>query len=71
MPTLFVRSSLRDVPRLNDEQRNAYDTLCNAVENGEGGLFFLDGFGGTGKTFVINLTLAKVRSERQIAVAVA
>jgi hypothetical protein len=62
---------LHDVPRLNDEQRNAYNTLCNAVENGEGGLFFLDGFGGTGKTFVINLTLVKVRSERQIAVAVA
>ena len=62
---------LRDVPRLNDEQRHAYDTLCAAVENGEGGVFFLDGFGGTGKTFVINLTLAKVRSERKIAVAVA
>ena len=62
---------LHDVGRLIPEQRNAYDALCSAVENGRGGLFFLNGFGGTGKTFVINLTLAKLRSERKIAVAVA
>ena len=61
----------RDVGRLIVEQRHAYDTLCNAVDNGQGGMFFLDGFGGTGKTFVINLILAKLRSERKIAIAVA
>jgi hypothetical protein len=57
---------LRDEPKLNDDQRNGYETICAAVRNGRGGLFFLDGFGGTGKTFVINLTLAKVRSERNL-----
>jgi ATP-dependent DNA helicase PIF1 len=36
-----------------------------------GGLFFIDGPGGTGKTFVENLLLAYVRSKRQIALAVA
>ena len=31
----------------------------------------MDGFEGTGKTFVINLALAKARSEQRIALAVA
>jgi len=62
---------LRDSARLNPDQRLAYDALCEAVNARQGGLFFLDGFGGTGKTFVINLTLAKVRSQGQIALAVA
>jgi len=61
----------RDVRRLIVEQRHPYDTLCNAVENGQGGIFFLDGFGGTGKTFVINLVLTKLRSERKIVIGVA
>ena len=56
---------------MNAEQRSAYDEICGAVEAGNGGLFFLDGFGRTGKTFLINLTLAKVRSEGHIALAVA
>src|SRR5213592_4204441 len=33
--------------------------------------FFLEGFGGTGKTFLINLVLAKVRSEGRIALSTA
>ena len=61
----------RHVPTLNQEQRHAYDTLTQAVETGQGGLYFLDGFGGTGKTFVINLVLAKARSEGRVALAVA
>ena len=32
---------------------------------------FLDGFGETGKTFVVNLTLTKVRSGGQVALSVA
>jgi hypothetical protein len=38
--------------RLNDDQRNAYETILNAVTNKEGKLFFVYGSGGTGKTFV-------------------
>jgi type II secretory pathway predicted ATPase ExeA len=36
-----------------------------------GGLFFLDGPGGTGKTFVQNTCLAELRSRNLIALAVA
>jgi hypothetical protein len=38
--------------RLNDDQRNAYDIILNAVTNKEGKLFFVYGSGGIGKTFV-------------------
>jgi hypothetical protein len=38
--------------RLNDDQRNAYETILNAVTNKEGKLFFVYGSGGTSKTFV-------------------
>ena len=34
-------------------------------------MFFVDGPGGTGKTFVYNTLLAKVRSEGKIAIVVA
>ncbi len=64
----------RDVPRLNLDQKRAYDILTSAVSNssGLGGkVFFLDGPGGTGKTFIQNIVLAKVRSNNDVALAVA
>ena len=39
------------------------------VDANEGGILFLDAPGGTGKTFLINLILAKLRSEGKIALA--
>jgi ATP-dependent DNA helicase PIF1 len=41
------------------------------IEATSGGLFFLDAPGGTGKTFLINLILAKVCVQENIAVTVA
>jgi len=38
--------------RLNDDQRNVYETILNLVTNKKGKLFFVYGSGGTGKTFV-------------------
>jgi DNA replication protein DnaC len=38
--------------RFNDDQRNAYESILNAVTNKEGKLFFVYGSGGIGKTFV-------------------
>lgn len=58
-------------PLLNDCQRAAYDAILLALDGGGGGLFFLDGPGGTGKTFVENLLLATVRSQGHVALAVA
>lgn len=60
-----------NVPLLNAQQKKLYDTVMNAIDSGNGGMFFLDAPGGTGKTFLISLILATVRSKSDIAVAVA
>ena len=56
---------------LTDEQLYVYQQVLNSIEDDAGPIFFLDAPGGTGKTFLINLLLAKVRSDRGIALAVA
>ena len=60
-----------NVALLNPQQKEVYDTLMKAIDDGNGGLFFLDAPGGTGKTFLISLLLATVRARSDIAVAVA
>ncbi|XP_053949404.1 ATP-dependent DNA helicase pif1-like [Anastrepha ludens] len=72
----FDRDELRAfvqtyTPQLNDQQKDAYDKVMQAVNNNTGGLYFLDAPGGTGKTFLISLILATIRSERKIALALA
>jgi hypothetical protein len=60
-----------NVPKLNDQQKNVYDIIMQAVQNEAGGLYFLDAPGGTGKTFVISLILANIRVQGKIALALA
>ncbi|XP_055924642.1 uncharacterized protein LOC129956729 [Argiope bruennichi] len=52
------------------DQKKAYDTITSSITNRYGKLFFLHAPGGTGKTFLINLILAKVRTGGNIALAV-
>ncbi|XP_068992255.1 uncharacterized protein [Neodiprion pinetum] len=61
----------RNVPLMNEEQKTIYDRIMLAVSAGQGGFFFLDAPGGTGKTFLISLILAEIRSNNGIALAVA
>jgi len=63
----------QDVAQLNGDQRlgAAFDALCGAVMSGAGAVFLLEGFGGTGTTFLINLVLAKARPEGGIALPIA
>ncbi|XP_062208908.1 uncharacterized protein LOC133910578 [Phragmites australis] len=56
---------------LKVEQRVTYDEILVAVDSGEGGLFFVDGPGGTGKTFLYKALLATVHGQGKIAVATA
>ncbi|XP_044581535.1 uncharacterized protein LOC123263065 [Cotesia glomerata] len=49
----------RNVPLMNEEQRTIYDHIMLSVSAGQGGFFFLDAPGETGKTFLISLILAK------------
>jgi hypothetical protein len=65
----------------NTDQKKILDKISSAVDNHEndstrgdlnnGTMFFIDGPGGTGKTFVENLLLSYVRGSGQIALAVA
>ena len=56
---------------LNAEQRSTYDEIMAAVYSKQGGLFFVDGPGGTGKTFLYRALLTKLRSQDKFAVAIA
>uniref|UniRef100_A0A1B0CJG8 ATP-dependent DNA helicase n=1 Tax=Lutzomyia longipalpis TaxID=7200 RepID=A0A1B0CJG8_LUTLO len=66
-----------DLRQRNIVQERSYDiveaftTIMDNLENNSGGIFYLDAPGGTGKTFVIKLILAKVRQSWKIAIAVA
>ncbi len=58
-------------PQLHQEQKTAYENIVQAIQYNKGGILFLDAAGGTGKTFIINLLLAKVHYNKQISLAVA
>ncbi|XP_044596684.1 uncharacterized protein LOC123273344 [Cotesia glomerata] len=62
---------IENEPKLNKEQNKIYNEVINSVSTSKGDIFFIDAPGGTGKTFLINLILAKVRNSKKIALAVA
>ncbi|KAG5533516.1 hypothetical protein RHGRI_027634 [Rhododendron griersonianum] len=62
---------LRSPSLLNAEQRIAYNEILDAVLNQTPKSFFIDGPGGSGKTFLYRALLGKVRSQHLIALATA
>jgi PIF1-like helicase/Helitron helicase-like domain at N-terminus len=60
-----------NIPLLNKDQHTIYDTIIQVIENNLSECFFIDGPGGTGKTFLYNTLLAKIRSCGEIALPVA
>ena len=70
---LFRESIEANITSFNIGQRAAYDAIMTAIvtENGNDRMFFLDGPGGTGKTFLYNAILDQMRLERKTSVAVA
>ena len=60
---------------MNEDQRNFYEAVMDKVgrldDGGDDNVFFLDGPGGTGKTFLWSAILDSVRSQGKIALAVA
>ncbi|XP_020266274.1 ATP-dependent DNA helicase PIF1-like [Asparagus officinalis] len=54
---------------LNSEQYNAYTSVLSRVQANKSRIFFIDGLGGTGKTFLYRALLAKVRLEGMITLA--
>ncbi|GAU50219.1 hypothetical protein TSUD_408980 [Trifolium subterraneum] len=56
---------------LTDEQRKIYDQIMEAVDKQQGGVFFLHGYGGTGKTFMWRTLSSALRSKQEIVLTVA
>ncbi|UYV64484.1 hypothetical protein LAZ67_3000923 [Cordylochernes scorpioides] len=59
------------LPKLLPEQRRVFDAVLAKINLSQPIIIFLDAPGGTGKTFLLNLLLAMVRKEQNIAIAVA
>ncbi|XP_031119008.1 uncharacterized protein LOC116022421 [Ipomoea triloba] len=57
--------------QLTDEQKVVYETVLNDVDQQNGGLYFVYGYGGTGKTFVWRALSVKIRSRGDIVINVA
>ncbi|PKA51251.1 ATP-dependent DNA helicase PIF1 [Apostasia shenzhenica] len=71
---LSIQPSMEEinlVSMLNSEQRSIYDTIIQSIDSKEVAAFFIDGPGGTGKTFLYKALLAYVRSRKEIALATA
>ncbi|CAN0900491.1 ATP-dependent DNA helicase PIF1 [Linum grandiflorum] len=56
---------------LNTHQQKAHDAILQSLLSNSGKLFFLYGHGGTGKTYLYNCIISRVRSLGQIAIVVA
>ncbi|XP_031108707.1 uncharacterized protein LOC116013198 [Ipomoea triloba] len=59
------------VSKLTDEQRVIYNTVLEDISCNLGGLFFVYGYGGTGKTFLWRALPSTLRAKRQIVLNVA
>ena len=67
----LVETLDRDVQKMTDEQGNFFDEILDAVNEERGGMFFVYGFGGTGKTFLWKLISVAIRSKGDIVLNVA
>jgi hypothetical protein len=56
---------------MTEEQRSIYDTIMSSVDANSGGFFFIDGYGGTGKTFIWKVISAEIRSRGEIVLTIA
>ncbi|XP_052626798.1 uncharacterized protein LOC128133416 [Lactuca sativa] len=56
---------------LTNEQRNIFLNIMSAIQENKGGVFFVYGYGGTGKTFLWKTISATIRSEGNIVLNVA
>lgn len=72
----YDRKELREMAssfhaRLNEDQLCIYNQIMNAALNYVGGVFFVSGHGGTGKTFLWTSIIAKLRADDHVVLAVA
>jgi len=58
------------LPTLNDDQQAAYMWIIESIKHQDPKVFFLNGQGGSGKTYMYNTICAKLRSEGMIILCV-
>ena len=56
---------------ITGEQKNIFEKIKQVVVNKQGGVFFLYGYGGTGKTFMWKTLSAVVHSKGKIVLTIA
>ncbi|KAL2990436.1 hypothetical protein AAZX31_11G201000 [Glycine max] len=56
---------------MTDEQASIYNQIVEAVNKDEGGMFFLCGYGGTGKTYIWKALASSLRADNKIVIMVA
>ncbi|CDY67422.1 BnaCnng54860D [Brassica napus] len=61
-----LKENERLMAMITDEHRGVYEQILDAVLNDSGGVFFLYGYGGTGKTFVYRALSPAIRSRGMI-----
>lgn len=66
---LNIEESYICAESLNNKQQIAYDMIMEKITSGSSGAFFIDGLGGTGKTFLCKALLSAVRSQNAIALS--
>ena len=56
---------------MTDEQTEVFNTIMTSISTNTGGVFFVYGYGGTGKTFLWRALTSALRSEGHVVLAVA
>ena len=56
---------------LNNEQINAYERILQSIENDTGGMFMINGHGGTGKMFLYKVVCSKLHNDGAIVLCTA
>nr|XP_025636459.2 uncharacterized protein LOC112730605 [Arachis hypogaea] len=59
------------VARLNNNQSKAFKCIMNTIDRRESGVFFVDGPGGSGKTFLYRAIIAELRNKGHIVLVTA
>ncbi|KAI5435463.1 hypothetical protein KIW84_022047 [Lathyrus oleraceus] len=62
---------IESIAMLNNDQMIAFNTIMNVIVQKHSGVFFIDGPGGTGKTFLYRTLMASLRSRGEIVLATA
>ncbi|XP_042067091.1 uncharacterized protein LOC121810365 [Salvia splendens] len=67
----LAREYLESISKFTGEQLSVHDTIMSSVHSNYGGIFFVYGYGGTGKTFIWRSLSAGIRSKGDIILNVA